>query len=508
MFRAMAFAFIATGCSMLCAAQELPEKPPAIKIEHFDHDPGWEQWHNRFDASRVNKKSGLGVEQNFGYSLTNFAGKEKGEIGGQVQRSVTPAYYAAAISPKTLDDKLSASGAFAMSDIHGSAGVFFGYFNSQQPSGGRECSLGFHLAGAKGGARLSFRLVTGANQACGTKVTEWIKGRDVERYTPGSIKADGTRYTWKMDYDPQANNGNGQMQFIIRGNSPNPDTAFEGKTFTVNLPAGYKQQNTRFDRFGLANAMKSGNPMTIYFDDLVFDGQSEDFSTEPNWIALGNRATFEDHEQSGLHDFGYSAETNYAGGQNGEVGGLFWRSGSYGYYADRVGPLSLDDRLEASGKIVLRVAAQDSGMYFGWFNSGDKEFGPTQAGNFLGIKIGGPTRVGHYFLPAYATSRDTQIQSKGKRQHAANVSVDAHRGPVLVPEKVYDWKLVYDPSASGGKGSIQLTLGDQSITLDLKGGDKARGAQFDRFGLFTNHIGGSFVKVYLDDLRYTAAVSR
>jgi hypothetical protein len=474
-----------------------------VKTENFDRDPGWEGLRNRFDASRSNKKSGLGVVQDFGYSQTNFAGKEKGEIGGVVQRSVTPAYYAAEISPKTLDDKLSASGTFAMSDSHGSAGVFFGWFNSQQPSGGRESSLGFHLAGAGGGARMSFRLVTGTNQACGTKVTEWIKGRDVERYTPASIKGDGTRYAWKMDYDPQANSGNGQMQLTIHGNGANPDKSFEGKTFTVDVPAGYKQQKTTFDRFGLANAMKSGNPMTIYFDDLQFDGKSEDFSKDPQWIALGNQTKFEDHEQTGLHDFGYS-ETNHAGGSPGEVGGLMWRAGSYAYYADKIGPLGLNDRLEASGKVVLQVAAQDSGMYFGWFNSADKENGPTQAGNFLGIKVGGPTHVGHYFLPAYATAKDTPIQHKGKSDHAVNVSIDAHRGPVLVPEKVYEWKLVYDPAANDGKGSIRVTLGGESITLDLKNGDKAKNAHFDRFGLFTNHIGGSFVKIYLDDLSYTA----
>src|SRR5262245_11678603 len=74
------------------------------RSESFDHDPGWEALRNQFDAARVNKKSGIGVVQDFGYVQSNFAGKEKGEIGGQVQRSVSPAYYAASIEPKTLDD--------------------------------------------------------------------------------------------------------------------------------------------------------------------------------------------------------------------------------------------------------------------------------------------------------------------------------------------------------------------------------------------------------------------
>ena len=64
---------------------------------------------------------------------------------------------------------------------------------------------------------------------------------------------------------------------------------------------------------------------------------------------------------------------------------MMWRSGAYGYYADRAGPLSLGDRLEASGKVTLGVGPPDSGMYLGWFNSAHKENAPTQTGNFVGF---------------------------------------------------------------------------------------------------------------------------
>jgi hypothetical protein len=73
---------------------------------------------------------------------------------------------------------------------------------------------------------------------------------------------------------------------------------------------------------------------------------------------------------------------------------------------------------------------------------------------------------------------------------------------------VFDWKLVYDPAGAGGKGTVTTTLGDQSVTLELKPGDKARGATMDRFGLFTTHRGGSYVKIYVDDLQYTAGSPR
>jgi len=192
----------------------------------------------------------------------------------------------------------------------------------------------------------------------------------------------------------------------------------------------------------------------------------------------------------GSHDFGFSGKTNYAGGKPGEVGGDLWRSGKYGYYADRVGPLTLDDRLEASGKVVLKVGAPDSDMYIGWFSGAGKEDPPAESGNFVGVHVGGPTRVGHYFLPKFATAKGME----GK--------VD--QGPVLTPGKVFAWSLVYDPAANGGQGEMRVTLGKETVRLGLKPGQKAQGASLDRFGLFTSTAGGQLVRIFLDDLEYTA----
>src|SRR4029077_3918118 len=108
--------------------------------------------------------------------------------------------------------------------------------------------------------------------------------------------------------------------------------------------------------------------VAIYFDDLQYLGRAQDFSQDPKWDASGNRATYQSKDVAGAHDFGFSA-TNYAGGKPGEVGGTFWRSGKYAWYADRTGPLTLDDRLEASGKVVLKSSAPESDMLLGWVNT-------------------------------------------------------------------------------------------------------------------------------------------
>src|SRR5262249_65397 len=101
-----------------------------LKTEHFDRDPDWEGFNNRIVLKRVPAGT-----QDLGYSPTNFGGKEKGEMGGRVQRSTTPAYYADKIAVKTLNDKLAASGTFALTSTAGNAGVFFGWFNAEQPGG-------------------------------------------------------------------------------------------------------------------------------------------------------------------------------------------------------------------------------------------------------------------------------------------------------------------------------------------------------------------------------------
>lgn len=494
----------------LMAAPALPgpDDRPGIpmKTESFDRDPGWEG-HNNHILPKVPKT----VRQDFGYSPTHFAGKEKGEIGGRIWRSPTPAYYAARIPPKNLNDPLSASGSFALTSSSGSSGVFFGWFNSAQPGGGRQSTLGLHFDGEGGGARLALNLVTAQNQSCGTKVTPWIvdntKPADQRRFRPTSIRNDGTRYAWTLEYDPRANDGDGQLRFTIRSDKPNSEE-FEGKTFTVAVPKAYKQQGTTFDRFGLVNGLRPGNSLAIFFDDLRYDGRAEDFSLDPGWIGVGNHASYERTEEGGAHNFGFSADTRHAGGAPGELGGTIWRSGPYAYYADRVGPLTLSDRLEARGKVVLTIGPPDSGLCLGWFNSADKENAPTQVGNFLGVRIGGPTRVGHYFLPAYAIAGRPRTRPAGGRENAASIAVGPREGPVLVPQKVFEWKLVYDPAGNGGKGVVEATLGNESVRLPLKDGHKAAGAAFDRFGLCSLHVGGSFVKIYFDDLKYTAAPAR
>lgn len=485
---------LASTAILACAADT-----SGLKTESFDRDPGWESLNNR-----ITSKKQKTVIQNFGYSNTSHAAQTPGELGGQVTRAAEPAFYAEKIGNKTLNDKLSASGTIAVTKTSGGAGVFFGFFRAEQPgAGGRPVSsLGLDMDFEPKGGRMALRLITGKNQSCGTFITPFVPGK----FRPTPIRNDGTRYKWTLAYDPQAANGNGQIKFTIHSDAhksgeletpgmpanfkQEADRRFPNTTeFTVDLPEGYKTQHTVFDHFGLMNLMKTGNSANVYFGDLTLNGQSQDFTTDPNWDSSGNHSTNNNALAAGAHNFGFS-NTSYAGGKPGEIGGIFWRTAPYAYYADRIDPITLKDPIQARGKVVLKAGAPDSDMFIGFFNSANKSTDPVQAGNFLGVHVGGPTRVGHYFQPSITAANGTKLQAK--------------TGPVLEPNKTYDWSLKYDPNAANGQGAIDVHLGDESTTLVLRKGIKANGATFDRFGMFTSTIGGQVVKIYLDDLQYTA----
>src|SRR5258708_1478829 len=236
--RAGAGLLFAVPSSTTAWCAESPKTP--LKTEPFDQDPGWEGYNNHIAPTVAPT-----VTQDFGYSQTNFAGKVPGELGGTVSRASEPAWYGAKIAPRTLDAKLSASGTCGLTKTGASGGICFGWFNGQQASGmGRPMnSLGMMLSAAKGGGRLAIHLITAQNQTCATFVTRFERYKTPEERAilrPTPIKNDGTRYHWKLDYDPAGDEGNGQIQFTIKSSRAKPED-FEGKVFTIDLPAGFKK---------------------------------------------------------------------------------------------------------------------------------------------------------------------------------------------------------------------------------------------------------------------------
>jgi hypothetical protein len=82
-------------------------------------------------------------------------------------------------------------------------------------------------------------------------------------------------------------------------------------------------------------------------DPLKTTLKTESFDKDPGWEGHNNRIVPE-RAPIVMQDFGYS-KTNFAGKAAGELGGQITRASEPAYYADKIGPATLDDKLSASG---------------------------------------------------------------------------------------------------------------------------------------------------------------
>jgi hypothetical protein len=444
---------------------------------NFDHDPQWDGHRNRLLPDQPPR-----VRQSFGMRTSNRAGgKSRGEVGGWIQRSIAPAWFAKQIPEKTFNDKLTASGTFAVTHAEGGSGMLFGWFNDKSRGWRTPNSLAFRIDGNGGKYWVFYEYGT----------QHWLTGGggcfEGERYQTTSTKPfadDGTVHHWSLSYDPAANDGGGEMVFVL-----------DGKEYRRPLEPGHKTDGATFNRFGMFNQQITGDGLEVYFANLVVDGEALDLAKAEDWSRVNHERQYADRALRPLHDFGISPTSNAGGTSKGEIGGIVWRDERPAYYADKVGPLSLDHRLRASGKLAFAGAGSDSAVYIGWFDSESKRNKTTPEHvepqkNVLGIIIEGPSRIGHYFRPGYWTSN--------------GAGGAAESGPIIRPDgQSHAWSIDYDPAANDGSGRITVQFDGKEQTIDLRPGHKKSGATFDRFGILNCQSGGHYVEVYLDDLEYT-----
>jgi hypothetical protein len=456
------------------------DQPPGLRRADFSADPKWDAFRNRQVPDPAPR-----TRQDFGYRTTNRAGgKNAGEIGGRVQRSATPATYSFALPKQlTFNDRITASGRFSVTWDDGGNGVWLGFFGNDTRGWRANNSLCFRLDGNGQKFWVFYEYGTRHWLAGGAGCFE---GEAYQKTPTKPFPTDGKSHQWSMTYDPDGANGDGLMTYIL-----------DGKRYDLPLTPGHKKDGATFDRFGIVNQQTTGGSIEAYFDDLVVNGQEFNFDEVPKWEGKGNQTDFADTVRRPWQDFGYSPGTSRAGGKAGEIGGVFWRGEGPAFYADAVGPLSLDDELFASGTIAFMGAGSDSGTCIGWFDSASKKANNKADGrepqpNTLGIMIEGPSRIGHYFRPAYGA--------------ADGEGVITGSGPIIRPDaKVHRWSIRYSPRAGEkGQGRITVTLDDQSVHQDLKDSHRARGATFDRFGLYNNAVGGNQIIMWVDDVAYTA----
>jgi hypothetical protein len=461
------------------------------KQESFDHDPGWLGTNNRSAQQREPIK----IRQDFGHSpLTEQAGGGRGEIGGYITPAAEAAYYGKPIGPVDLSQPLSASG--KMSIAPGGTHLLLGFFNSATVKEWRTPNTVAIRINGRG--EIFFAYV----EYCTSK---WRAGGDTVPFPSVTDRETGRwsligypsnkSFDWKLSYDPNGNYGKGVITATI-----GQDTA------VCNMDNSHKADGATFDRFGILNVMKSADSGSeVWFDDISINGTpADDFTGDPRWESRNNRRSITTRIVRPWFDFGYS-HTGFAGGRSkGEMGGQVFRGDCrepqrMACYGDRVGPLSLERAIKASGRVAVTRAVSDSTTLFGFYNSDDsmRQNESQRDGipeSVLGVHIEGPSSEGFKFYPV--------LRAKSGGGTVGNV-----RGsPTIYPDgKGHDWSLEYDPSAAGGNGQIVVSLDGRAAMLDLPEGTRARGTTFDRFGIITSWIDGNSQDVFFDDLNYTLA---
>lgn len=463
-----------------------------MRSESFDRDPGWLGVNNRPPRTRDARL----VRQDFGFSADtrHAGGAAAGEMGGFISPDGQIAYFGKAIERKDLRQPLSASGTLNIGQ--GGTHLLLGFFNSETVNEWRTPNTIAIRLNGRGDKFFAYV------EYCTSK---WRAGGDTTPFPSVTDEKTGRSnligfpcdqpLRWTLDYDPQGNNGRGMV------------TATIGESMAIcNLEDSHQKDGATFNRFGILNVMKSADSGSeAWFDDIAVNGApAENFIKDPKWDQRNNRRSTSARIVRPRFDFGFS-ETNLAGGEGkGELGGLIFR-GDCRYpekmacYGDRVGPLTLDKPLKASGKIALARGVSDSTALFGFYNSIDSmRSNDSQSDgvpeSVLGIHIEGPSSEGFRFYPV--------LRAKGSGSTFGRVQ----DFPAIYPDgKSHDWSLEYDPAGAGDNGRITVTLDGNQGVFDLPAGYKRRGAKFDRFGIVTSWIDGNSQDVFWDDLLYTSA---
>lgn len=460
----------------------------AERLERFDSDPNWDG-HNHRIATKDTRR----VKQDFGFSPTQHAGGQRGEMGGFISTAAEPAYYGKWISERTLEDELSASGTLVCGT--GPYQFLIGFFNHHTVNEWRTAnSVAIRISGRGDRFFAYVEYATGRWEAGADSPGGFATVRNPEtgRMEPKGFSTGPVVYEWSLKYDPRGNGGNGSITVRV------------GNEISIcHLDPGHKASGAVFNRFGLLNVTKSADGGgEVWLDNLTINGEREAFDQDPEWDEFQNRREYLTTNVRPWFNFGFTP-THWAGGlKPGEIGGIIFRGDNryperLAYYGARLELLNLEKPLRASGKVTLRRGVTDSTSLIGFFHSKHSvEVSPSQScgfpKNFLGIAIEGPSSDGFFFYPAYRVNGEGNGNASGTER------------PRIYPDgAVHEWQLEYDPGGGGGAGMIRVRLGTDSCNLGLEPEDRKVGAQFDRFGIVTTWIDGNGQHVYYDDLSYT-----
>jgi hypothetical protein len=222
--------------------------------------------------------------------------------------------------------------------------------------------------------------------------------------------------------------------------------------------------------------------------------RQESFDREPpNWEGINHRGKFFEAKNV-TQDFGYSATSNRAGGQPGEMGGRINPAAEpawYGYVLPR--PLTFESPMSAEGRLF--AARGGSHCLFGFFNTNTLDGWRTP--NTIVARINGRGESFHCHFE-YCTSRWRAGAGvigeivPGERISARNIPSG----------KPCEWKLTYDPQGAGGHGLLTFTLDGVTARCEITPEHRREGVTVTHFGLLpVMKAWDSPGEIWMDDVK-------
>ncbi len=212
---------------------------------------------------------------------------------------------------------------------------------------------------------------------------------------------------FQIEYNPRGGDGQGHISYRLTSLQTG-----RSQRRLLTLTPEERRAGAQFNYFGLINlSSPASDPhrrARLFVDDLVLRlgdlgvvsrFTTEDDVTSEDFVGLGQNR---DGEGSGV-DFGFS-NSNHAGGEAGEIGGVFARSTRPAAYAApyriqnpaasdvpaNMPPTYLDQFLGANGRLILQDENFDGAIAIGWFQADEASFVEPQ--QMLGLILLEPDR--------------------------------------------------------------------------------------------------------------------
>ena len=203
------------------------------------------------------------ARHNYGYSQTNWAGKNIGEIGGRFWGTEIEdplySYYAVDIGKLTLEDPIRFSGSISFVEGFVDGRMLFGYFNKNEYIKDVDGEYKGDPPPQFLGIEVLDQTRYGYNFSA---VCSPHKNIATAQRGPIYIP-DRIRRPFTFDYDPN------------KGDYGRITVTLDKESFEVELTAEQRKRGSTFDHFGLLNPRKGGKSVDVYIDDIKYSTRNQ-----------------------------------------------------------------------------------------------------------------------------------------------------------------------------------------------------------------------------------------